>query len=158
MKIYKTQEAVERDIKDGVLTIQGDVKFECDINIDADIKARDIKALDIEANNINARNIFANNIKALNINVNNIIAWDIFALDIFAGDIKAWDINANNINYWALCLAYNSIKCKGWKAGRDSHKEPICLDGELIIKDDKVEELTIKQVCKEIGRNIKIKK
>jgi len=29
MKIYKTQQEVEKDIKDGVITIQGDVKFEC---------------------------------------------------------------------------------------------------------------------------------
>ena len=54
MKIYKTQSEVEADIKNGVLAISGDVKFECQISIDAsiivtngDINARDINARDI---------------------------------------------------------------------------------------------------------------
>jgi len=37
MKIYKTQEEVTADIKDGVLAIKGDVRFECDISIRASI-------------------------------------------------------------------------------------------------------------------------
>ena len=51
MKIYKTQKEVEKDIKDGVLAIKGDVKFECSILIEAKII--------ITAGNINARDITA---------------------------------------------------------------------------------------------------
>lgn len=101
MKIYKTQEEVEKDIKDGVLLIDGDVKFECSISIDASIRAR------------------------------NITAWD-----ITAGDITAWDINAGNISYWAFCNSYKSIKCKSYKARRNNHSEPVCLDGKIVIKKD----------------------
>lgn len=54
MKIYKTQEEVEKDIKNGVLVIEGDVKFECPISIDADIV---VTAGDIDAGNIYALNI-----------------------------------------------------------------------------------------------------
>ena len=159
MKIYKTQREVEEDIKDGVLAINGDVKFECNININADITAENITALGIEANNIksggikafdiNAENITARDIDAVDIKSGDIKSGGIDARDITAGDIKAWSIKARNIfaldiialdiSYYALCLAYHSIKCKSWKAGRDSHKEPICLDGELIIKEDEVE-------------------
>ena len=126
MKIYKTQEKVERDIKDGVLTINDDAKFECNISIDASINAWDIDAGDINARNINARNIDAG--------------------DIDAGDIKAWDIKARNISYYAFCSVYNSIKCLSIRGRRENHQEPVCLDGELTIKKQKEIDLSGKEV------------
>jgi len=115
MKVYKTQQEVEKDIKNQVLSIEGDVKFECSINIKAsiiinagDIHARDINAWNINAWdihagninawNINARDINAGNFNAGNINAWNINAWDINAGNINAGDIHAWDIHAGDIN------------------------------------------------------------
>lgn len=64
MKIYKTQSEVEKDIKNCVLAIEGDVRFECPISISASIVVTDG---DITAGNITA--------------------WDINAWDINAGDI-----------------------------------------------------------------------
>ena len=109
MKIYKTQSEVEKDIKNNVLAIEGDVCFECPISISAsievtgninarDINARDINARDITALDINAWDINAGNINARNITAGNINAGDITAGDITAGDIDARDINAGNIN------------------------------------------------------------
>ena len=121
MKIYKTQQAVEKDIKDGVLAIVGDVKFECSISIEAKII--------VTAGNITARNITAGDINAGDIN-----AWDINAGDINAGNITAWDINARDILYYAFCCVYNSIKCLSIKAKRGKHQDPICLDGKVEIK------------------------
>ena len=68
MKTYKTQQEVEKDIKDDVLVVDESVTFECSIAISAslkikgninawDINAMDIKAMDINAKGINARNI-----------------------------------------------------------------------------------------------------
>jgi hypothetical protein len=57
MKIYKTQQEVESDIKDGVLYIEDDVIFECSISINAFIYARDINAGDIKAGDIKAWDI-----------------------------------------------------------------------------------------------------
>ena len=62
MKIYTTQQEVEKDIKNGVLAINGDVKFECSISISASITAWDITAGDITARNITAWDITARNI------------------------------------------------------------------------------------------------
>ena len=122
MKIYKTQSEVEKDIKNGVLAIEGDVKFECSISIEAKII--------VNAGNINARDINARDINAGDIN-----AWDINAWDINAGDINARDINAGNISYYAFCCVYNFIKCISIKASREVHQKPICLDGKLEIKN-----------------------
>lgn len=126
MKIYKKQSEIRKDIKNGVLVIEGDVTFECSFAIDSDIVVTDgyIKALDITARNITAWNIDAIDIKA-----NNITAWDIDANNITALNIDAW-----NIEYNALCFAYNGIRCSSIKSTREKHQEPICLEGKLEIK------------------------
>ena len=122
MKIYKTQAEVEKDIRNGVLAIEGDVKFECSISIEAsiyitsgNITAGDINARDITAGDINARDITAGNINA--------------------GDITAWDINARDILYYAFCCIYRSISCFSIKARKETHQKPICLEGKLEFKE-----------------------
>ena len=115
MKIYKTQNEVERDIKDNVLALDESVEFQCSINIKA--------SLQIEGN-INARNINAKDISAGNIN-----AWD-----ISAWNINAWDINARNILYYAFCVVYNSIKCISIKGRKVGYAKPIALDGKIEFK------------------------
>jgi hypothetical protein len=147
-RIYKTQEAVEKDIKDGVLNCNyEDVKFECNINIRASI----INASDISAHDINAYDISASGINAHDIN----------AYDINAGDIDAYDISAYDISYYAFLTSYKSIKCKSWKKRRDNAHDPICLDGKLEIIDHEITELTLEQIAEKFGKdvkNIKIKK
>jgi len=70
-----------------------------------------------------------------NIDINaSINAWEINALSINAGDINVENINARDISYYAFCTAYHNITCNSWKAGREIHHEPICLDGKLTIK------------------------
>ena len=122
MKIYKTQKEVEKDIKDGVLEIDGDVKFECSISIEASIRV--------------SGNISALDISALDISALDISALYISALDISALDIIARDISARNILYYAFCCVYQNIKCLSIKAKREPAHEPICLDGKLEIKND----------------------
>src|SRR3990167_9136540 len=63
MKIYKTQKEIEVDIKNDVLVVDVDVKFEVSFSISASLKiawninAWNINAWDINAWNINARDI-----------------------------------------------------------------------------------------------------
>jgi len=108
MKIYKTQRQVEKDIKNGVLAIEGDVKFKCSISINASIV--------VTAGNIDALNITAGNITA--------------------GNITARDINADDILYHAVCFAYKNITCKSIKGTRENAKH-FCLDGEITFKEEK---------------------
>jgi len=150
MKIYYSQQEVEKDIKNNLLEIEGDVKFECSISINASIKvsgnidAYNINAWDINANDIDACNVDARDIDANDINAGNIDANDINAKNIDAYNINAYNINACNISYYAFCISYNSIKCSTIKAKRDKHSEPICLDGKLEIKKADQEVETIK--------------
>ena len=130
MKIYKTQEEVNADIKDGVLVIKGDVRFECDISIkasivvtDGDLNCRDIDCWDLKCLNLKCLNLTCWNIKCLNLT----------CFDLNCRDINCWDLDCRDLSYHALCLAYQSIKCTSYKARREVHQEPICLDGELTI-------------------------
>lgn len=125
------------------------VIFNFDLNVEANIEAYNIEACDIFVNDINAYNIKANNIYANNINANHIKAHNIYALDIkvkniiandiAAGDINAWNIEACNISYWAVCFAYNSIKCNSITSKRENHKHFV-LDGELVVEEDEKED------------------
>jgi len=125
MKTYNTQAEVDKDIKNGVLAIEGDVSFKCHISVDANILVTkgDISARNITAWNINAGDITARDITAGNINARDINAWNITARDITAG----------NITYYAFCNAYKNIKCTSIEAKRTPHQKPICLDGKLTV-------------------------
>jgi len=170
MKTYKTQKEIKKDIKNEELFVNGDVEFECSFKIDASLKINgniyansyninvyDIDAYDVIANDIKASDIKVWNIIANDIKANNIIANDIDVSDIKANDIKANNIIANDIKYYAFCCVYDGIKCSSIKTIRHKALEPICLDGKLEI-EEKVEELTIEEVCKLLGKTIKIKK
>ena len=98
----------------------GVVKFNFDLEVSA---------------NIVACNIIACKIKAHDIYTNEIIADEIIANDIHAHNINAIDIKADNISYYALCFAYNNIKCKSIK-GRRHNAKHFVLDGKLEVEED----------------------
>lgn len=118
------------------------VVFNFDLNIKSNICAQQLEARNINACNINAWNVNAQDIRACDINARNINARDINAWDIRASRIRARDINANdisslsivadNINYFAVCFAYENIKCKSIK-GRRKNAEHFVLDGKIEI-------------------------
>ena len=132
------EEYYDADINTYVFKENGEyidlVIFNFDLNIDANIEVYNIKANNIYANNINANHIKAHNIYALDIKVKNIKA-----NDIAAGDINAWNIDACDISYWAVCFAYNSIKCKSITSKRENHKHFV-LDGKLKVLEDEKED------------------
>lgn len=82
--------------------------------------------------NIYAWNIYARNINALNIHAKDICVCYLDANDIKVHDINAQRINANNISYYAVCYAYENIKCKSIK-GRKNNAKHFVLDGHIYI-------------------------
>ena len=87
--------------------------------------------LDVEAN------IDAGCIDALNINTVNIKAWDIYTRNLDVYDIVAWNIYAWNISYFAVCFAYDNIKCKSIKGRRENAKHFV-LDGKLEMIENEI--------------------
>lgn len=105
------------------------VVFNFDLDTSADIDARCIDAMNINAVNIKAWDIDARDIDAMNI-----YACDIYAWDIYAYNIEAENIKARNISYFAVCFAYDNIKCKSIIGRRDNAKHFV-LDGKLEIEE-----------------------
>lgn len=121
---------------DIVLNFGLDVEANIDVG---DIKARNIRAMNIDSRDIIGGDIDVINIKALdikagNIHANNIDACDIDAFNIKAGNIEAVNIEALDVNYFAVCFAYNNIKCKSIKGSRKNAKHFV-LDGKLEIEE-----------------------
>ena len=99
------------------------------ITAKGNISASDISARDIDARDINARNITAKG----NISASDISAWDITARDINARDINARDIDVQGkISYYALCFAYQNIRCKSITGEHEKHRH-FALDGKVIV-------------------------
>lgn len=118
--IINTQKELEALINDDndIIIINDNLEINCDIDIKANINASfNIKALNIKANDIKAKDIQARNIEA-----NDIDAWY-----IRAWDIKAYNIDVSRINYYASCIAYESLKCKTIE-GKRKNSIHICLD------------------------------
>lgn len=116
------------------------VVFNFYLNVKADIKAQDIKASDINTYDIKANDIDVLDIKAKDIYAKGIYAWNICAKNInanniIARNINANDINARDINYYAVCFAYNNIKCNSIKGRRENAKHFV-LDGKIEVLEN----------------------
>ena len=106
------------------------VVFNFDLDVEANIDAGCIDALNINAVNIKAWDVVTRNLDAYNI-----VAWDVYSWDIYAYNIEAYNIKARNISYFAVCFAYDNIKCKSIK-GRIENAKHFALDGKLEIEND----------------------
>jgi len=56
--------------------------------------------------------------------------WDLNCWDLNCRDLTCWDLNCGDLNFYAVAIAYNSFKCKSWKARRDNYVIK-SLDGEI---------------------------
>ena len=128
MKIYNTQEQINADIINGVLTIDGWVQFKCHCKINASLKiSGDVDAWDLDIQNIEAQNI-----RSLNF-----AAWDIKAQNIDAlGNIAARNIEAADINFFRVAFATETFRCKSIKGLMKKNKY-FCLGSDVVITGDK---------------------
>ena len=111
------------------------IVFNFDLNVEANIRARDINALNINVWNVDAWDIKTWDIKARDINVWGIDADNINVCNIKADYINSNNINADFINYYAVCFAYKNIKCKSIK-GRRHNAKHFVLDGKLEVLEN----------------------
>lgn len=111
------------------------IKFNFDLKIFSHIDALGIEARNIDAYDINSHNINVWDIDARTLVCNDINAWDVKADFIYACNINALNINSIVIDYYAVCFAYKSIKCKSIKGHRENAKHFV-LDGKIEIKEE----------------------
>ena len=138
----------------GDLILKKDTTFNEDLKVEGNIQGYfnlkvcgNIDCWNIDCWNIDCRNIDCWNINCRNIGCGNIDCWNIDCLNIDCKNVVCGDINCGDINFYAIAIAYNSFKCKSWKARKNNHMIK-CLDGEIEIKDKP-------KICDKCGSEIK---
>jgi len=147
MKIYKTQAEVESDIKDGLLKVNDDVTFDCDINIKAHIICKDLDCRDLNCGNLNCGNLNCGNLNCRNLNCGdlncgnlncrNLNCGNLNCMDLNCMDLNCWNLNCGDLNcmdlsYYAIAVAYYKFKCKS-VVGRRNNSKHFCLDSKIVI-------------------------
>jgi hypothetical protein len=72
------------------------------------------------------------NLDCWNLDCWNLNCWNLNCCDLNCCDLNCRNLNCWDLNFYAFCIAYNSFKCKSWKARRDKFVCK-CLDGEIEI-------------------------
>ena len=125
-----------KEIK-GDLVLKKDTRFDENIEVEGDIicegglwnlDCRNLDCWDLNCNNLNCNDLKCWNLTCWNLNCN----------DLDCRDLTCWDLNCRDLNFWAIAIAYNSFKCKSWKARRKNYIIK-CLDGEMEIEEEKEE-------------------
>ena len=125
---------------EGNLTLTKDTVFDEDLVVRGNIICEGGKFdLTVKGNincfDINSHNIDCHDINCCNIDCLNIDCHDINCYNINCHDINCFDIDCAGINYYAVCFAYNNIKCKSIK-GRRKNSKHFVLDGKIEIIGD----------------------
>ena len=60
--------------------------------------------------------------------------FDLHCFDLNCCDLDCRNLHCRNLNFYAVAIAYNSFKCKSWKAIRKNYIIK-CLDGEIKINE-----------------------
>ena len=78
-------------------------------------------------------NIRGKDNKRFNLKVKgNLNCLDLNCKDLDCLDLNCWDLDCWDLSFYAIAIAYNSFKCKSFKAIRENHIIK-CLDGKVIV-------------------------
>ena len=142
MKIYKTQQEVEADIKDGLLKVNDDIKIECNININASIMCRDLDCGYLYCQNLDCWDLDCMDLNCGDLNCMDLNCMDLDCKDLNCMDLNCRDLHCGDLSYYAVAFAYESFKCKSIE-GRRNNSKHFCLDSEVIITGEENENNTI---------------
>jgi len=85
------------------------------------------------------------NLNCWNLNCCDLDCYDLDCMNLNCCDLDCGDLNCmnldckENVSYYAVCFAYNNIKCKSIEGRRDNSKHFV-LDGEIIIDNEEESE------------------
>lgn len=126
MIVINNQEEMQKyyDEERNTYKFNSNVKFNCDIDVKANIFAQNIKANNIKAYDITALDIKSGDITARALRV---------CGDIKSGDIIADSIIASEISFYSLCYCFITFICLRIK-GRSEYSKYFCLGGDVVIE------------------------
>jgi hypothetical protein len=115
--------------------IKGDLVLKENYYIDDDLKVEGNIICEGGLWNLNCGDLKCGDLKCWNLKCGDLNCRDLKCWDLNCLNLKCWDLNCRgldclNLNFYAIAIAYNSFKCKSWKAGRENYIIK-CLDGEI---------------------------
>ena len=119
----------------GNLTLTEDTVFDEDLTVEGNIFCEGGRFDLTVKGNINCLDIDCHNIDCFDIDCSDINCSDINCHNIDCSDIDCHNIDGHDINYYAICFAYNNIKCKSI-VGRRQNARHFVLDGKIEIIGD----------------------
>ena len=90
----------------------------------------DLTCWDLDCRNLDCLNLTCGNLNCRNLNCGDLNCGDLNCSDLTCSDLNCWNLNCRNLDFYAIAIAYNSFKCKSWKAKRKKFIIK-CLDGEI---------------------------
>jgi len=145
---------------EGNLVLKEDTTFNEDLKVEGDVRCegghwdlncRNLDCWNLTCRDLNCWNLTCRDLNCWNLNCRNLDCRNLNCWDLNCENLDCWDLNCENLdcwdlNFYAAAIAYNSFKCKSWKAGREKYIIK-CLDGEIEIKDKK-------KICDKCGQEI----
>ena len=129
------------------LKVEGDIKGDFSLIVKGDLNCSNLNCWDLNCRNLNCSNLNCSNLNCLNLdcldldcldlNCWNLDCWNLKCRDLNCLNLNCRDLTCRNLDFYAVAIAYNSFKCKSWKARRTNHIIK-CLDGDIEITKDKL--------------------
>ena len=122
-------------LPDENLTINFSVVFGKINNLNCrDLDCWDLICRDLICRDLNCRDLICRDLTCENLKCRDLNCWDLDCWDLICRDLICENLNCRDLNYYAICASYKNIKCKSWKSRYEHAKDPICLNGKLIIE------------------------
>jgi hypothetical protein len=115
----------------------------------------DTERFNFNGGDFNGGDFKGRNFNGWDFNGGNFNGWDFNGGDFNGGDFNGRNFKGGKISYYAVFIAYNSLKCTSWEKRRENALDPICLDGKLEIIQD--EENDVKKAIKLLEEKGKLK-
>ena len=126
------------------LVVEGNIfgknRSKFNLKVFGDLDCFDLNCRNLDCNNLNCWNLDGNNLDCLNLNGNNLNCLDLDCnnlncLNLNCNNLNCLNLDCNNLNcnnliFYATAIAYNSFKCKTWKARRRNYIIR-CLDEKI---------------------------
>jgi len=134
----------------GDWVMEKDEFIEEDLRVLGNIYGKDGQRFNLNCRNLDCWNLNCKNLNCRNLNCRNLNCMDLNCKNLNCRNLDCWNLNCKNLNcknlncmdldFYAVAVAYNSFKCRSWKAKREKYIIK-CLDGEIEIKKDEVGEI-----------------
>ena len=94
------------------------------------LNCRNLNCLDLTCKNLDCWDLTCKNLNCGDLNCRDLDCWNLNCRNLNCRDLICMNLNCNDLNFYAIAIAYNSFKCKSWKARRKKFIIK-CLDGEI---------------------------